>query len=166
MFRLPCLSTESCVGVPSLGDDIKTTVETLGESWQRRKAILTCEREEHFFHLSDLDFPRELEARCVPNLLFGGNFPYWEIQGINYPTTTQLACISARICRDFPELSYMMDTRGFMDNFDQVNTVVGDTFQYFCNMEGARGGTSVFFLINYTSLSIFFSCIATDSVVS
>ena len=25
-----------------------------------------------------------------------------------------------------------------MDNFDQINSVVGDSFQYFCNMEGTR----------------------------
>ena len=140
MFRLPCLSTEFCVDLPSLGDFIKTTVETAGESWQRRQASLSCEQEESFLLLPDLNFPAELEARCEPNLLFGGNFPYWEIQSLDYPTTTQLDCLNTRTCRDFPELSNTMDRRGFMDNFDQVNSVVGDTFQYFCNMEGARGG--------------------------
>ena len=140
MFRLPCLSTEFCVDLPSLGDFIKTTVVTGGEAWQRNQSSLTCEKEEHFFLLPDLDFPGELEVKCEPNLLFGGNFPYWEIPGVNYPTTTMLACLNAKTCRDFPELSLTMDRRGFMDNFDQVHNDVGDTFQYFCNMEGARGG--------------------------
>ena len=139
MFRLPCLSTEFCLDLPSLGDFIKTTVVTGGEPWQRNQSSLSCEKEEHYFYLADLNYPAELEPPCVPNLLFGGNFPYWEIPGLDYPTTTHLACLNARICRDFPELSDTMDRRGFMDNFDQVNSVVGDTFQYFCNMEGARG---------------------------
>ena len=140
MFRLPCLSTEFCLDLPAMGDFIRTTIETGEEGWQRNKSSLVCEKEEHYFRLADLNYPAELEVPCVSNILFGGHFPYWDIPGLNYPTTTQLACLNARICRDFPELSYAMDQRGFMDNFDQVNTEVGDTFQYFCNMEGGRGG--------------------------
>ena len=140
--RLPCLSTEFCSDLPSLGDFITTTMETGGQAWQRTQASLTCQKEEHFFLLPDLNNPTSLKARCVPNILFGGHFPYWEIPGLDYPAIIQLECLNARTCRDFPELSSMMDRRGFMDNFDQVNSVVGDSFQYFCNMEGDRGGES------------------------
>ena len=139
MFRLPCLSTEFCPDLPSVGDFIQITTETGGEAWQRNKSSLVCEKEEHFFLLSDRGYPAELEAKCVPNLLFGGNFPYWEIPGMKYPEPTMLACLNAKICRDFPDLSSRMDRRGFMDNFDELNDNVGDTFQYFCNMEGGRG---------------------------
>ena len=142
LTRLPCLSTEFCPDLPSLGDFITTTMETGGEAWQRTQASLTCQKEEHFFLLPDLNNPTSLKARCVPNILFGGHFPYWEIPGLDYPAIIQLECLNARTCRDFPELSSMMDRRGFMDNFDQVNSVVGDSFQYFCNMEGDRGGES------------------------
>ena len=140
VLRLPCLSTEFCPALPSLGDFIRTSTVTGGEPWQRKLSSLSCQKEEHFFHLPSLDYPASLEARCVPKLLFGGNFPYWEIPGLNYPTTTQLVCLSPKVCRDFSQLSGKMDSRGFMDNFDQVNAAVGDTFQYFCNMEGRRGG--------------------------
>ena len=143
MFRLPCLSTQFCLDLPSLGEFIETSVVTGGEPWQRNQSSLSCEKEEHYFYLADLNYPAELQPQCEPNLLFGGNFPYWEIPGLNYPTTSLLDCINTRTCRDFPELSLTMDRRGFMDNFDQVNSVVGDTFQYFCNMEGARGGLLV-----------------------
>ena len=111
---------------------------TGGEAWQRNQSSLACQKDEHYFYLADLNYPSELEVKCVPNILFGGHFPYWEIPGLDYPDTTQLACLNARICRDFPELSSKMDRRGFMDNFDDINSVVGDTFQYFCNMEGTR----------------------------
>ena len=113
---------------------------TGGEDWQRNQSSLECEKEEHFFLLSEMNYPGEIEAECVPNLLFGGNFPYWDIPGMKLPATTQLACLNAKICRDFPQVSDKMDKLGFMDNFDQVNSNVGDTFQYFCNMEGSRGG--------------------------
>ena len=113
---------------------------TGGEPWERNQSSLSCQKEEHFFLLSHLNYPASLEAQCVPKLLFGGKFPYWEVPGLQFPTTTQLACLNAKICRDFPDLSGKMDSRGFMDNFDEVNTAVGDTFQYFCNMEGRRGG--------------------------
>ena len=139
MFRLPCLSTEFCLDLPSLGEFITTIIETGGEAWQRNKSSLACEKEEHYFLLADLDYPAQLEVKCVPNFLFGGNFPYWDIPGLDYPTTTLLSCLNARICQDFPALSIKLDRRGFMDNFDQVNDVVGDSFQYFCNMEGGRG---------------------------
>ena len=83
----------------------------------------------------------------------GGEGGTWNMSSCTIPDCTQVrldaetekvtdlftACLKARTCRDFPDLSSKMDRRGFMDNFDQVNAVVGDTFQYFCNMEGGRG---------------------------
>ena len=141
LTRLPCLSTEFCPDLPSVGDFITATTVTGGEAWQRNQSSLACQKDQHFFLLPDLNFPAELEARCVPNILFGGHFPYWDIPGLKDPTDTsaRLSCLNARTCRDFPDLSSTMDRRGFMDNFDQVNSDVGDTFEYFCNMEGSRG---------------------------
>ena len=127
------MSTESCLSPPWVGQFITVTKE------DDTKLKLTCEKEEHFFFMEDLNYPSELEVNCVQNFAFGGKFPYWEIPGMNYPKTTELYCVNARICRDFSDLRNKMDPLGFMDNFDEVNSEVGDTFQYSCSMEGRRG---------------------------
>ena len=135
------MSTEYCVSPPWPGEFITVRTDTAlqGQDWQRVTARLSCEKEEHYFYQEDLHYPAHLEVDCVPGLLFGGNFPYWEVPGLDYPHTTELYCVNARICRDFYELRNKMDALGFMDNFDGVNSLVDDTFQYFCSMEGQRG---------------------------
>ena len=140
---MPCLSTEWCVAPPWVGDFIEVNTVPVGEPWQRNTTKLNCEKEEHYFFLQSLDYPAELEVSCVPSLLFNAHSPYWEIPGMDYPATTELYCVNARICRDFSDLRKEMDALGFMDNFDEVNTNVGDTFQYFCSMEGQRGCRTV-----------------------
>ena len=139
MHLFPCLSTEFCVAVPVIGEDITVTTVPVGEDWQRNLTTMKCDKPEHFFFVSEIDYPEETDVKCVPNILFGSNFPFWDIPGLDYPTVTKLYCVNAMECRDYSELSERMDPLGLMDNFDQLNWVAGDTFQYFCSMDG-RGG--------------------------
>ena len=59
--------------------------------------------------------------------------------GLDYPSVTNLYCVNAQECRDYAELGPGLDPLGLMDNFDHLNWVLGDTFQYFCSMDGKGG---------------------------
>ena len=112
----------------------------VGEDWQRNVSTMKCDKPEHFFFVASIDYPGEQDIHCLPNKLFGGIFPSWEIPGLDYPSVTNLYCVNAMECRDYSKLGPDLDPLGLMDNFDWVNWVVGDTFQYFCSMDGKGGG--------------------------
>ena len=61
------------------------------------------------------------------------------VPGLDYPSVTNLYCVNAQECRDYAELGPGLDPLGLMDNFDHLNWVLGDTFQYFCSMDGKGG---------------------------
>ena len=128
-----------CTAPPGLGEDISLTTVTVGEDWQRNETNVKCDQPEHFLFVSEIDFPPDTDVKCVPNILFGGIFPFWDIPGLNYPSVSKLYCVNAMECRDFWDLSDRMNPLGLMDNFDQQNWVVGDTFHYFCSMDGSGG---------------------------
>ena len=44
-------------------------------------------------------------------------------------------CLNARECREKPDLGNELG-----NTFDQVNYVIEDQYEYYCHMEGDRGG--------------------------
>ena len=109
------------------------------EDWQRNVSKMKCDKPEHFFFIASIDYPGERDLDCLPNKLFSGIFPFWEVPGLDYPSVTNLYCVNAQECRDYAELGPGLDPLGLMDNFDHLNWVLGDTFQYFCSMDGKGG---------------------------
>ena len=134
------MSTQFCLAPPSIGEDITVSSSPAGEEdWQRNVSTMKCDKPEHFFFIESIDYPGEQDLDCLPNKLFSRIFPFWEVPGLDYPSVTNLYCVNAQECRDYAELGPGLDPLGLMDNFDHLNWVLGDTFQYFCSMDGKGG---------------------------
>ena len=89
-----------------------------------------------FFYLSEVDYSASFSLTCEIELIFGKSFPYWKIPGLEYPSKTEVPCINSQECYGKPDLG-----KNIADSFDNISNKIDDTFEYFCNMEGARGGT-------------------------
>ena len=75
--------------------------------------------------------------KCEKEIIFGKKFPYWKIGkigGIEYPDITECPCLNALECNDEQDLG-----EEIANSFDKVSNKIDDNFEYFCDMNGARG---------------------------
>ena len=77
---------------------------------------------DNFFQLKEVDFKASFTVNCEKDLIFGANFPYWKIPGMDYPTVTESECLTALECIDKIDLG-----ENFADDFDQINQNLEDT---------------------------------------
>ena len=84
--------------------------------------------------MTEVAFNASFAVSCEKKLIFGKIFPYWKIPGTEYPTITEKECLTALECPDRPNLGAEL-----VDSFDNINYEVEDTFQYYCDLGGARG---------------------------
>ena len=89
---------------------------------------------EWYFNINEVDFAESFEVPCENEIVFGEIFPYWKVPGTNYPDVTERQCLNALECLEKIDLGENM-----ADSFDNINYKIGDTFEYYCNMKGARG---------------------------
>ena len=91
---------------------------------------------DNYFQLKEVDFKDSFSVTCEKNLIFGANFPYWKIPGMDYPAVTESECLTALECQEKIDLG-----EDFADDFDQISKNLEDTFEYYCHLNGARGFT-------------------------
>ena len=90
-----------------------------------------------FFYLKKIEFEASFSVDCEKEIIFGKKFPYWKIGkigGIEYPDVTECPCLNALECNDEQDLG-----EEIANSFDKVSNKIDDNFEYFCDMNGARG---------------------------
>ena len=86
-----------------------------------------------YFSITEVDFAASFSVPCEKETVFGKIFPYWKIPGTDYPVVTERQCLNALECLEKPNLGEAM-----ADSFDNIHNKIGDTFEYYCDMKGAR----------------------------
>ena len=89
--------------------------------------------------MDEVGFDSKFSISCEKEMIFGNLFPYWKVPGTDYPTITESECVNALECFERPDLG-----PEFADSFDNINNVIDDTFEYYCNMKGDRGSIIYF----------------------
>lgn len=149
------MSTTYCVEPPTLGPTSNVTSSgNTSASWMLESAEYTCNEPgkyqaenmiyliiiffiDSYFYLKERDFDDTFSVKCEKEIIFGKKFPYWKIGkigGIEYPDITECPCLNALECNDEQDLG-----EEIANSFDKVSNKIDDNFEYFCDMNGARG---------------------------
>ena len=151
LHRLPCMSTSYCVEPPKLG--ITSTVTSSGDpvdAWKIDQAQYKCAKpgiinycfcffqiylcSDNYFLMPEVDFNTSFSVACEKEIIFGKKLPYWKIPGTDYPTITEVVCVTALECLERADLGDNM-----ADDYDDTNYMIDDTFEYYCDLGGKRG---------------------------
>ena len=82
--------------------------------------------------IENMTYPVSLSGTCAQDFAFNNTFAWWEISGVTFPLTP-LKCITSDECPPLPT-----PPTGMVSTWDGFSNATGDSFHYFCNMDGKR----------------------------
>ena len=126
---LPCVSRSQCPAAPTISNDTLITIQ------DDNNTLYSCP-DDHFLNFSRLNYPASVVSKCSTNQIFNNTLPYWEIEGVEFPISSEdkSLCLSSLNCNN--QLPNLPD---HLTSTWNGETDVGTNFKYFCEMEGLRG---------------------------